>query len=72
MRKQFCKQAFFHGLFCRNKIHPGKRIQQIIRNTKPVFLAPFNRAENMQEGNHISKISLVIAYKQYISYWEVR
>lgn len=49
----------------------GKRIEQVIGNAQPVLLSPFYSSKNVQKGDHVSEISLVIAYEQHFAGREV-
>ena len=55
-----------HRFLGGNKMHVGKRIEQIKWQAQPIDSPPFYRTKNMQKCDHIGKIGLVIAYKQHI------
>jgi hypothetical protein len=47
-------------------MHIGKGIEQIKWQAQAINPPPFYRTKNMQKGDYIGKIGLVITYKQHI------
>ena len=59
-------ETALHGFLGRHIFDPGKGPQEVIRQPEALFLPPAYRAENMQEGDDVGEIGLVIADEKHI------
>lgn len=64
--KKLTDPGSFHRFFSSHIIHIGIRVQEVIRQSEFVALAPFYGAEDVQEGDHVCEISLVVTDEQHV------
>lgn len=70
-QKKPADPTFLHGFFSGHIKYVGKGIEQVDREAQFILSTPFYCAENMEKGDNVSKIGLVIADEEYVAVGEI-